>query len=78
MNKQVLFKSLLLIGFLIASTSVSEAKPSGETRVSSNLSSGPRVEQLKSGGTQLGVKLDSRPLEHGKQLNRAGTQLGDH
>lgn len=82
MNKQVLFKSLLLIGFLIASTPVSEAKQSGETRMSSNVLSDARIDarikelKLKSGGTQLGVRLDSRPLERGKQLNTTGTQLG--
>lgn len=74
MNKQVLFKSLLLISFLIASIPVSEAKPAGETRIGSNVLSDPRVKELKlnSSGTQLGVRLDS------PRLSRAGTQLGDH
>jgi len=73
MNKQMLFKSLLLIGFLIASTPVSEAKPVGETRISSNVLSAPTIKELKlkSSGTQLGVRLDS------PRLSRAGTQLGD-
>jgi hypothetical protein len=73
MNKQMLFKSLLLIGFLIASTPVSQAKPSGETRISSNVLSEPSIKELKlkSGGTQLGVRLD------GPRLSRAGTQIGD-
>jgi hypothetical protein len=73
MNKQVLFKSLLLVGFLISSTPVTEAKRAVEMRNSSNVSSDRGIQevQLKSGGTQLGVRLD------GPRLSRAGTQLGD-
>ncbi len=74
MNKQVLFKSLLLIGFLIALTPVTEAKPANETQISSSVTIDPQIKELKvkSSGTQLGVRANS------PRLSRAGTQLGDH